>query len=185
MEKLYYSEELVRSAEFLIHTTKNVLAFKMSQNYFMIHKLNMSVKATAAALNISTNTVMQYQKKFAEAVEKDFNIRKPTPCRHFAYITLEEENDFIESLKEDAKRGLIGTQVEIRQRYIERFGKEITISGISKMLKRHNWRKIVPRSSNPKANKKEQEDYKKTCRINHGKTEGECRKQACPDNVSG
>ncbi len=174
MIKKYYDPYLIELAEHIIRTTKDTFALKMAQAYYMVSKQNFTTKDTAKALNISTSTVSRYRKQFAEAVSKDFKIKKPKPCRHFAYTTLEEEKEFIESLRADAAKGLIGTQEDVRQRFIQRFGREIGIPGISKLLKRNGWRKLVPRSSNPKANRKEQEDYKKTCRNNHGKTKGEC-----------
>ncbi len=46
--------------------------------------------------------------------------------------------------------------------YEELVGRTVHKTTIYRLLERHQWRKIVPRQSHPKADPKEQEAFKKT-----------------------
>lgn len=65
-------------------------------------------------------------------------------------MTLEEEKEFIEQFKKKAEAGHIIEVSEIKKKYDEKIGKETKPTYIYKVLKRHGWRKIMPRGRHPK-----------------------------------
>ena len=62
----------------------------------------------------------------------------------------EEELAILESFREKAKQGQIVEVSEIKARYEEKVGHSIGGSQIYYVLRRHNWRKVMPRSRHPK-----------------------------------
>ena len=103
------------------------------------------------------NLVSAYNKKGITAIEVSGRGQ-----RQKAYLTLEEEKEFLNTFTDKASEGYISTTAEIKIAFEKHIGKQIDPSTIYRLLKRHNWRKIKPRAVHPKANKKEQESFKKT-----------------------
>ena len=62
----------------------------------------------------------------------------------------EEETALLEPFHERAKQGQIVEVSEIKARYEEKVGHSIGSSQIYRVLRRHGWRKVLPRSKHPK-----------------------------------
>jgi transposase len=80
--------------------------------------------------------------------------------RHHEYMTVEEEKQLLEAFLERAKKGELVTIKQIKQAYEQKVGHTINEVTIYRLLKRHRWRKVMPRPYHPKASKQEQEDFK-------------------------
>ena len=81
---------------------------------------------------------------------------------HRRNMPLCEETEFIEGFKEKASKGEIVTVKEIKVAYCEKIGHACGKGQIYRVLKRQNWRKIVPRKEHPnKASEAEIEASKK------------------------
>ena len=65
-------------------------------------------------------------------------------------MNFEEEKNFLSSYSEQAKQGHILCVKEIEIAYIEKVGHSIGSGQIYRVLKRHGWRKVMPRSQHPK-----------------------------------
>ncbi len=79
-------------------------------------------------------------------------------------MTWEEEQAFLASFFTRAERGEIATADEIKRAFEVQVGHQVHKSTISRLLKRHGWRKPVPRPVHPKAKVEAQEEFKKTFR---------------------
>ena len=78
------------------------------------------------------------------------------------YLNWDEEASFLESFKQAALTGQIATAAEIKRALESRLGHNVHKSMVYKLLKRHGWRKLVPRPFHVDADKQEQEAFKKT-----------------------
>ena len=78
-------------------------------------------------------------------------------------MSLAEESDFLATFKAAAESGQIVETGTIKAAYEEKLGREVNSNGlIYELLKRHDWRKIMPRSKHPnKASDEEIESSKK------------------------
>ena len=76
-------------------------------------------------------------------------------------LTLEEEKTILNSLEQDALSGKVLIYKHVKDIVEKKINREVSDDYIWDMFKRHNWSKKAPRQSHPKANKEEQEDYKK------------------------
>lgn len=65
-------------------------------------------------------------------------------------ISLLDETAFLKKYEEQALSGQIITVKEMRLDYCQTFNVSITNQGFYLILKRHNWRKVKPRSVHPK-----------------------------------
>jgi len=65
-------------------------------------------------------------------------------------ISFQEESAMLAEFKESAKAGNIITVSDIKTAYNEKCGHESGSGTIYRILKRHEWRKVMPRSQHPK-----------------------------------
>jgi transposase len=84
--------------------------------------------------------------------------------RRRQYLSWQEEQAFLAPFFSRAERGEIATAGEIQRAFEGHLGHEVNKSTISRLLKRHGWRKPVPRPVHPKANPEAQAQFKKTSR---------------------
>ncbi len=65
-------------------------------------------------------------------------------------LSIEEENALLESFAKQAEAGQMVDLNDLKSEYIKKVGHSIGGSQIYRMLKRHGWRKVMPRSKHPK-----------------------------------
>jgi transposase len=64
-------------------------------------------------------------------------------------MTLDEESRFIGEFKDKAEKGQYVTVKEIKIAYCEKIGHKCGKGQIYRVLKRQEWRKVVPRKEHP------------------------------------
>jgi hypothetical protein len=76
-------------------------------------------------------------------------------------MTFEEEELFLKSHLDDAEAGMIISVPKLHEEYNNIVGKITPPSTFYRLLKRHNWRKVLPDTRHPKGDPTLQEDFKK------------------------
>jgi transposase len=114
-------------------------------------------KHLAVSKSLVNKTISEYNRFGASSIE---TIGKGG--RKNAYLEIEQEKDFINSYISKAQKGHIVTALEIKEGFEKLIGKKVHKTTIYRLLKRHNWRKLVPRSFHPKKDIEKQEAFKKT-----------------------
>ena len=64
-------------------------------------------------------------------------------------LSIEEEKEFLSAYTKQAEAGQIIDLNELKAAYIEKVGHSIGGSQIYRMLERHGWRKVMPKSKHP------------------------------------
>jgi transposase len=82
--------------------------------------------------------------------------------RRNAYLTPNEEAAFLAPFLERAAQGDIVTAKVIHQAFEQHIGHTVDDSTIYRLLQRHQWRKVMPRSYHPEADPEAQVAFKKT-----------------------
>lgn len=85
--------------------------------------------------------------------------------RRHEYLTAEQEQEILAPFFAHGQRGELATAGEIKQAFEARVGQQVQESPVSRLLYRHGWRKLMPRSHHPKASAQEQAAFKKTSRL--------------------
>ena len=112
-------------------------------------------------VSVSTvhNVISQYNRFGPEAIEGDeFGKRRR------AYLSKEEEAEFLRPFLEPASAGEICVAGQIKKALEELLDHEVHHSTVYRMLHRNGWREIVPRPVHPEAKEEIQESLKKTSR---------------------
>jgi hypothetical protein len=76
-------------------------------------------------------------------------------------MTFEEETKFLDEWAGKAIEGLIVTMPELHAAYNRAAGRVTPRSTFHRLLKRHNWRKVLPDTRHPKGAPLLQEEFKK------------------------
>jgi transposase len=66
--------------------------------------------------------------------------------RHHEYLTLEQEQAFLQPFFARAQRGEMATVEQIQQAFEGHVQQEVHVNTIYRLLHRHGWRKLAPRS---------------------------------------
>lgn len=80
---------------------------------------------------------------------------------HHRKMTESEEARILEKCGELALQGKVLTVADIRQVFEEELGEKTVTSYVYRVLKRHGWRKVMPRSKHPKAASEEEQNSSK------------------------
>ncbi|MGH2639874.1 MAG: helix-turn-helix domain-containing protein [Rhabdochlamydiaceae bacterium] len=80
--------------------------------------------------------------------------------RHHAYLSVEEERDFLLPFFERAEKGELTTALRIKQAFEERVGHEVNERTVGRLLERHEWRKLVPHPFHPQMEEEKQTQFK-------------------------
>jgi transposase len=102
----------------------------------------------SARLGTSTDVVSRWISAYAKSGTKALlpKVQKKRPKN----MSFEEEAKILAEFEAKAESGQIVEVSEIKAAYQEKVGHEIGSGQIYYVLKRHNWRKIKPRSRHPK-----------------------------------
>ena len=125
---------------------------------------NQSAEKLAAYSSLSKHRITQLLRAYNKHGIKIFET-KGQGGRKYGYLSLEQEKEFLASFRKKAIAGEIITVALIQAAYEKKIGKQVAKSTVYRLLKRHDWRKVVPRPHHPKKDEKRQETFKKNSPI--------------------
>ena len=137
---------------------KNKRVDKKLQVLIMRHenKGNEEISArTGYNVRYITTLMGQYKK---QGLEEFIRIKQTSHNRN---MSVEQEAKVLAKFEEEADAGHELTVNEIRQGLESELGKETSVAYAYRVLKRHGWRKVMPRPRHPKAAGKEEQDSSK------------------------
>ena len=85
--------------------------------------------------------------------------------RYRENLTIEQEDVLLKQFEGQSEAGKLIEASKIKEGYEKELGRKVNKSTVYRMLDRRGFRKIVPYKRHPKANKEEQETFKKTFQI--------------------
>lgn len=107
-----------------------------------------SLKEIAAATGFHHAHISNLIRKYFEEGLQAISEKHYTGNRR--NISIEEEAAFLEEYRQRGEKGHILDVREIKAAYEEKVGHRIGSSQIYRVLHRHGWRKVMPRSKHPK-----------------------------------
>jgi transposase len=82
--------------------------------------------------------------------------------RQRAYLSLEQERELLEGFWEESRAGQVSTARGIKAALEHKVGHSVVKSTVYRLMKRHQWRKLVPRPHHPQGTGERQEAFQKT-----------------------
>jgi transposase len=143
-----------------MNESKDIKQFKRWQIVYTTLLQPRKAEDIATCIGVSKSlvqkTISRYNREGIEAIEI-----KSCGGRYHEYLSIEEEKKFLAPFWQLAEQGELTTTGEIHRAYEERVGHPVHQTMIYRLLERHNWRKLLPRSIHPKADVEAQEAFKK------------------------
>lgn len=143
---------------------KEATSVEEFQRYQAIHlRVNeaMEVAQIARVTGLSESTIHQVhsrcRQKGAAAMKS-----KAKGGRHHSYLSEAEEKAFLGEFEPEAKQGGILEVAKIHQALAAKVGSKVALYTTYRLLHRHGWRKITPRSKPAKGDPVAQNAFKKT-----------------------
>jgi len=161
--RLEFPEGTTERLTDLLKETKDAPVLRRIQTVYYRVAFNMKPKQIAEMVGFSVQTVRNLHSQYSKYGEVTLYLDDKGGRNH-AYLTLEEENEFIGQFLKQATKGQILEVSEIHKAYEQKVSRKVCKSTIYKMLERHGWRKIAPRPRHPKASLEIQDDFKKNGR---------------------
>lgn len=140
----------------------NVREWKQTEAIWLREKLHMSGEQVAQALNYRLQTVHLLWHTWLHRGMSLFTEKRSPGGRNNAHMSREEEERFLAVFLEKAESGGIVTIREMKEAYEHHIGKQVAESTIYRLLHRHGWRKISPRTKHPNSDPDAQDEIKKT-----------------------
>jgi transposase len=119
-----------------------------------------NIKEIPAITQVSLVTTYKTIHRFNAGGPEAMNTKK-RGGRTWGKVSLEQETALLNELVDDSTKGLIVTAKTIKQKAEKDWQVSVSTCYIYDLMKRHDWRKIVPRPTHPKADKEAQEEFKK------------------------
>jgi len=120
----------------------------------------LSTKEIARVLGWNVNTIRITQRDFIARGPEAF-VEEKRGGRRRQLMTIEEEKHFLAAFKERADSAAMLVVNEIKLALEKRLGRVVHKTTVYRMLRRHEWRKVVPRPKHPKQNKEAVDAFKK------------------------
>jgi len=160
-KKLDIKGEDIEAAKKITREAKNADELRMGLSVILPSTLNITLFKVGELIGRSKATVARLRKKWENLTNNRELSGKGWGGRRNAYLTEKEETKFLAAYFEKAAKGEMLVVNEIKMAYEDKVGSKVPKSTVYRMLNRHGWRKIAPRSRHPKADTQKQEEFKK------------------------
>jgi transposase len=144
-----------------MQATDKIEEFRRIQVVYLRLAFAMEVSEIAKVTGFSASWVRQvhcyYKKLGLEGLKS-----KAKGGRYYELLSIEQEREFMSSLKAAGESGDILEVSKIQEALEKKVGKPVAKQTTYNLLHRHGWRKIAPRPTHPKSDKEAREAFKKT-----------------------
>ena len=128
---------------------REVRSWKPLEAIGLKESLGWSGKEIAMVLGYQRQTVSSRWHRWKREGLKMFEKRIRPGGRNHAYLSEEEEREWLNALNGTSESGELVTVAKSQAIYEARVGRTVAPSTVYRALKRHGWRKGVPRSQHP------------------------------------
>lgn len=159
-----FTEAEIDVARRMVSEAADVRELKHGMSVVLSVDLGLTNKQVATALLSSPATVVRMHGRVRSRVDKscpESEEKSSWGGRRHAYMTMEEEREFLRPWEERAASGGVLIVSPIHRAFEERVGRRVQPATIYRLLARHGWRKIAPDNAHPKGDEEVREAFKK------------------------
>ena len=160
MKPIQIEKRLEKLSE-LRKSIREVRLWKPLEAIWLKERMGWSGKEIAMALGYQVQTVYSLWHRWKREGLKMVEKRISPGGRKHAYLSEEEEREWLNSLNGTSESGELVTVAKSQAIYEARVGRTVAPSTVYRALKRHGWRTGVPRRQHPKTVPEKLEEAKK------------------------
>ena len=158
------SERERQAALMLAVEAQTVEELRRAQSIILPGLYGFSIFETSQVLGRARATITRLQNEFRKQLRGETPQRERWGGRRRAYLTDEEEIQFLGEFIEKASEGGVLEVGRIKQAFEKRVGHRVAKTTIYRILERHGWRKLSPRKRHPQTDLNAQAAFKKNSR---------------------
>jgi transposase len=152
----------IEAAKTSLKNAKTADQLRAAQAVLLPLELGLTLEQTAQAIGRSVGATCRIRTSFcAVASGKRAPAQPKTALRNRAKVTLEQEAAVLDKVLHDAHLGGVVIIPRLKPLIEKELGKTMALSGVYRMLHRHNWRKLAPDTQHPKGDPQARDAWKK------------------------
>ncbi|MCK5805667.1 MAG: winged helix-turn-helix domain-containing protein [Lentisphaeria bacterium] len=162
--KVVFSKVEIAEAQHMVGGATDVRQLRDGLAVVLSVDLKLTNRQVADVLHASPATVVRMHGRVREQAKggvAETGKKSTWGGRRRAYMTPEEESDFLRPWEEQAASGGILVVPPIHVAFERRVGRRVQPATVYRLLARHGWRKVAPDNIHPKGNPEVQEEFKK------------------------
>jgi transposase len=137
---------------------------RIAQSVLLPLELGLTLAQTAKAIGRSVGATCRMRVNFCAVKEGKRTAAQPkSALRNRAADTLAREAQVLDKVLTDAVNGGVAIIPRLKPQIEKELGHTIALSGLYRMLHRHNWRKLAPDTQHPKGDPEARAEWKKNC----------------------
>jgi transposase len=156
--------EQLQQAQSSLNRATSADQLRIAQAVLLPLKLGLTLEQTAKAIGRSVGATCRMRVNFCAVAA---GVRAPAQAksalRNRAKATLAREAQVLDKVLADAAEGGVVIIPRLKPRIEQELGYTIALSGLYRMLHRHNWRKLAPDTEHPKGDPEARAAWKKNC----------------------
>lgn len=158
INKIKFTEEEYNAAVKTEKETKNKNVARRLKVIILSYE-GLKNSEIAKKLDYDPTYITKILKRFKnEGIEYFISNKQIGNNRH---LSKDEEDKILNEFKERSEKGNIVSAKEIKEELDKEIGKETPSNYVYRLLKRHNWRKVMPRRKHPKSASEEEKNSSK------------------------
>lgn len=159
-----FTDRQKREVEKALKEVKGKDEYQRAQAVWLRMKFDYPAARIAEILGMHVGSIWKIHCRFFKYGSKIFH-NSPKGGRLHENLCEKEEEAFLSPFVKAAEKSGILVITQLKRAYEGRICRKVPKSTIYRMIERHGWRKIAPRPYHPKADRKAQEDFKKTSEV--------------------
>jgi Winged helix-turn helix len=153
----------MEAAKASLKGAKTADQLRAAQAVLLPLELGLTLEQTALAIGRSVGATCRMRTTYcAVASGKRAPAQPKSALRNRAKATLEQEAAALDKVLHDAHLGGVVIIPRVKSLIEKELGKTMALSGLYRMLHRHNWRKLAPDTQHPKRNSQARDAWEKT-----------------------
>lgn len=155
-------KDQIEAAKTSLKNASTADQLRAAQSVLLPLELGLTLAQTAKAIGRSVGATCRMRTTFCAVVTGQRVPAQPkTALRNRAKATLEQEAAVLDKVLHDAHLGGVVVIPRLKPLIEKELGKTMALSGVYRMLHRHNWRKLAPDTQHPKGDAEARQAWKK------------------------
>ena len=155
-------KDQIEAAKTSLKKAKTADQLRAAQAVLLPLELGLTLEQTAQAIGRSVGATCRMRTSYcAVAAGTRAPAQPKSALRNRAKATLEQEAAALDKVLHDAHLGGVVIIPRIKPLIEKELGKTMALSGLYRMLHRHNWRKLAPDTQHPKGDPQARDAWKK------------------------
>jgi Winged helix-turn helix len=155
-------KDQIEAAKASLKSAKTADQLRAAQAVLLPLELGLTIAQTARAIGRSVGATCKMRTTYCAVAAGTRPAARPkTALRNRAKSTSEQEAAALDKVLHDAHLGGVVIIPRMKPLIEKELGKTMALSGIYRMLKKHNWRKLAPDTQHPKGDPLARQAWKK------------------------